>query len=237
VRRLAAKVRAGLAGARLSTLVNNAGVYEQQPRASVDGLEMTWAVNVAAPFLLTSLLLDAVTDRIVTVASISAASSMDFTNLQQERGYSAHGAYSLSKLANICFSHALAKRLQKAGSAITSNSLDPGTVNTKMLLAGWGPIGMRVADAGDAFFVATDSSLAEVSGAYFVGARRRTPPAQRRIWRCRRGCGRCCKSRRGLNGPCEEEFDVKKTCKDDDGTAWSSAEAISPALDLSREAS
>ena len=44
---------------------------------------MVWAVNVMAPFLLTSLLLDLVTDRIVNVSSISAGSSIDFSNLQQ----------------------------------------------------------------------------------------------------------------------------------------------------------
>ena len=48
-----------------------------------DGLEMTWAVNVAAPFLLTGCLLDVVAERVVNVSSISAASSLDFDNLQQ----------------------------------------------------------------------------------------------------------------------------------------------------------
>lgn len=44
---------------------------------------MTWAVNVAAPFLLTSLLLGAVRERVVNVSSISAAGSLDWGNLQQ----------------------------------------------------------------------------------------------------------------------------------------------------------
>ena len=48
---------------------------------------MTWAVNVLAPYLLTSLLWRHVTSRIVTTASISAASSIDFGNLQQQKGY------------------------------------------------------------------------------------------------------------------------------------------------------
>ena len=113
-------------------------------QVSPQGLELTWATNVLAPFLLTVLLLDAVTHRVVTTASISAASDVDWGNLQQERGFSPHGAYALSKLCNIMFSSQLASRLAAAGSALTSNSLDPGTVNTKMLLAGWGPIGMRL---------------------------------------------------------------------------------------------
>lgn len=44
----------------------------------------------------------------------------------QERGYSAHDAYSLSKLANILFTFELADRLARAGSAVTCNCLDPG---------------------------------------------------------------------------------------------------------------
>lgn len=156
-----------------------------------DGLELTWAVNVAAPFLLTSLLLDTVRERIVVTSSISAAGSIDFGNTQQvpgwhgrtnawpnggvrepfagpscahpairtprirsrtvaptfarqERGYSAHAAYSLSKLAEQLFTIELARRLQAAGSPVTCNCLDPGTVNTKMLLAGWGPCGIAL---------------------------------------------------------------------------------------------
>jgi NAD(P)-dependent dehydrogenase (short-subunit alcohol dehydrogenase family) len=48
-----------------------------------DGFELSWAVNVMAPFLLTSLLLDNISGRIVNVSSISASSSLDFNNLQQ----------------------------------------------------------------------------------------------------------------------------------------------------------
>ncbi|PSC75038.1 short chain dehydrogenase reductase family isoform B [Micractinium conductrix] len=190
----------------IDVLINNAGVYEQSLEKSQDGLELTWAVNVAAPFLLTSLLLGAVRRRVVNVASVSAASSIDFDNLQQERGYSAHGAYSLSKLADILFTYEVADRLKTAGSPVTCNCLDPGTVNTKMLLAGWGPIGMHIQplaaprgtgaaqpfhaavvcctasatgskDANDEYHVATDPALDAVSSAYFVGSRQARSPA------------------------------------------------------------
>ncbi|KAL4451580.1 hypothetical protein ABPG75_007242 [Micractinium tetrahymenae] len=188
VRQLASDVRRDFPRG-ITALVNNAGVYETQLRKSEDGLEMTFAVNVAAPFLLTACLLGAVQKRIVNVASISAASSIDFENLQQERGYSAHGAYALSKLADILFTYELADRLRAAGSPLTANCLDPGTVNTKMLFAGWGPIGMRVQDANDEFNAVTDPTLDTVSGAYFVGSRQTRSPAisydkgvQRRLW-------------------------------------------------------
>ena len=87
------------------------------------------------------------------------------------------------------FNHELAARLKRAGSSVTANALDPGTVNTKMLYAGWGPIGMRVQDADDQFFLATDASVAAVSSAYYVSCReRRAPPpacdgdARARLW-------------------------------------------------------
>lgn len=48
-----------------------------------DGFEQTWAVNVLAPFLLTSLLINSVKERIVNVSSVSAGSRIDFGNLNQ----------------------------------------------------------------------------------------------------------------------------------------------------------
>lgn len=54
---------------------------------SEDGHEMTWAVNVLAPYLLTALLLDRVKSRIVNASSLSACNTIDFDNLQQEQGY------------------------------------------------------------------------------------------------------------------------------------------------------
>lgn len=79
----------------LGTALRAAGVYEPSRRVSADGFELTWAVNVLAPWLLTRALLPRVTGAVVTTASISADNGIDFDNLQEERGgYSAHGAYS-----------------------------------------------------------------------------------------------------------------------------------------------
>ena len=71
VRRLAAEVRR--AYPRLDVLVNNAGAMFAPRRESVDGIEMTWALNHLAYFLLTELLLDTLKAsapaRVVNVAS------------------------------------------------------------------------------------------------------------------------------------------------------------------------
>lgn len=50
-----------------------------------DGLERTWAVNVAAPFILTNQIVDVINDRVVNVGTSAMADTIDFDNLQQVR--------------------------------------------------------------------------------------------------------------------------------------------------------
>jgi NAD(P)-dependent dehydrogenase (short-subunit alcohol dehydrogenase family) len=99
---------------------------------SIDGIEMTFAVNHLAGFLLTNLLLDVIKTsghaRIINVSSDAHASGkIEFDNLQGERHYSSM-AYNNSKLANILFTNELARYLQ--GTDVTANSLHPGFVST-----------------------------------------------------------------------------------------------------------
>ena len=139
----------------LSVLMNNAGVYSEKRIISSDGLELTFAVNVLSAFVITSHLLPLLLEqksRIVIASSISQCSSIrDWDDVAYgKRSYSAHRAYSESKLLDAMLAAELAARLQNAGlgtDRITCNSLDPGTVNTKMLYAGWGPIGIDVESA------------------------------------------------------------------------------------------
>lgn len=100
---------------------------------SKDGYEATFAVNHLAPFLLTHLLVDTLKSgepsRIVTTASNAHRSAkIVFDDLQITRKYSPMGAYGISKLANILFTRALAKRLQ--GTAVTATCVHPGFVRT-----------------------------------------------------------------------------------------------------------
>jgi NAD(P)-dependent dehydrogenase (short-subunit alcohol dehydrogenase family) len=116
----------------LHILLNNAGAVFMQRQRSVDGIEMTFALNHLAPFLLTNLLLDTIKAsapaRIINVSSDAHASGkIDFDNLQGERGYSPR-AYEHSKLANILFTMELARRL--GGTGVTVNALHPGFVAT-----------------------------------------------------------------------------------------------------------
>jgi NAD(P)-dependent dehydrogenase (short-subunit alcohol dehydrogenase family) len=119
---------------RLDLLVNNAGGVNKSRRLTVDGLEMTFAVNHLGYFLLTNLLGDLLVRsapaRIVSVASIGhRQGTLDFDDLGFERGgYAIMRAYSRSKLANVLFANELARRL--VGTGVTSNSLHPGAVDT-----------------------------------------------------------------------------------------------------------
>jgi NAD(P)-dependent dehydrogenase (short-subunit alcohol dehydrogenase family) len=131
VRRLAAAVKERTS--RIDVLVNNAGGVFTKRALSKDGYEMTFAVNHLAPFLLTHLLVDtlkgSMPSRIVTTASDAhRGARISFDDLQAERKYSPMGVYGSSKLANVLFTRALAKRLQ--GTAVTATCLHPGFVRT-----------------------------------------------------------------------------------------------------------
>lgn len=133
VRRLAASVMQRTP--YIDVLINNAGGMFVNRTVSKEGYELTFAVNHLAPFLLTHLLLDCLKSasqaRIVTTASNAHRGAMlDFADLQTMRKYSGMGAYGRSKLANILFTRALAKRLE--GTAVTATCLHPGFVRTSI---------------------------------------------------------------------------------------------------------
>lgn len=83
VRKLADSIKADHQS--IDVLINNAGIFSAQRELSKDGIELTWAVNALAPFLLTSLLLDRIKERIVNVGSMALAYSLDLNNLEQVR--------------------------------------------------------------------------------------------------------------------------------------------------------
>src|SRR5215472_2725582 len=133
---------------QLHVLINNAGVYMLRRRTTVDGLEMTFAVNYLAPFLLTNLLLDVIKAsaraRIVNVSSgAHEAGYIKMDDLQAEKRYRSMRAYGQSKLALVLFTHELARRLE--GTGVTVNCLHPGFVATNIGQGGLGFIGRTVA--------------------------------------------------------------------------------------------
>jgi len=133
VRRLAAEFLQKYS--RLDVLVNNAGGVFSQRQVTAEGLEMTFALNHMSYFLLTALLLDrlkaSTPARIISVSSgAHTMGALNFDDLQNTQGYGMGGfrAYSQSKMMNILFTYALARRLK--GTNVTANTLHPGAVAT-----------------------------------------------------------------------------------------------------------
>jgi retinol dehydrogenase 12 len=164
-------------------LVNNAGCGNLGRSVTADGYETTFAVNHLAPFLLTNLLLDKLKRsgpaRIVNVASRAHRNQeLDFDDLMSERGYRVMRTYGRSKLANILFTRALARRL--AGSQVTANSLHPGLIATgigqtnALAKLGWKLVvylrgGISVVDGAKAsVYLATSPEVEGLSGGYYV---------------------------------------------------------------------
>jgi NAD(P)-dependent dehydrogenase (short-subunit alcohol dehydrogenase family) len=132
VRRLADTIRAR--HDRIDLLVNNAGALFQRRQDSVDGLELTFALNHLAYFLLSDLLTGPLqrsgAGRVVSVASAAHRRAvLDLDDLPLARGYSGWRAYQRSKLANILFTRGFARRYTASG--IIATCLHPGFVATR----------------------------------------------------------------------------------------------------------
>jgi NAD(P)-dependent dehydrogenase (short-subunit alcohol dehydrogenase family) len=148
---------------RLDVLVNNAGVIMFRREETRDGIEMTFGLNHLNYFLLTHELLDllkaSAPARIVSVASIAHRRAMlDFDDLQLSRGFGAWRAYSRSKLANIMFTYALARRLE--GTGVTANCLHPGFVSSH-----FGQNGRFLARTGMALAMRFGNAISVAQGA------------------------------------------------------------------------
>ena len=186
--------------ARLDVLVNNAGIFNRDRHVTEDGLEAVFQVNYLGPFLLTMLLLDPLKagapSRIVNVSSEAhRGASIDFEDLQGERGYRGWHAYGQSKLAQILFTREFARRL--LGTGVTVNVLHPGVIRTNL---GKGEFPgafdvVRIFFKGPArgartsLYVATAPALDGVTGEYFKNSREAVPSAAaqddaaaRRLW-------------------------------------------------------
>lgn len=169
----------------LHVLVNNAGIGPWRRSVTVDGIEMTLAVNALAPFLLTHLLLDrlkaSAPARIINVTSAMNA-PLNFDDLQHEKRFDPMQVYAQSKFAVILFTYELARRLQ--GSGITVNCLSPGVVATN--LSRDYPAAFRLMTrffsrpekgARTSLYLASSSEVEGVTGKYFDrGKERRTSP-------------------------------------------------------------
>ncbi len=185
----------------LDVLVNNAGIYKVKREENSDGVEMTFAVNFLATFLLSELLLEKLRasgdGRIINVVSeLYKRGTLDLSDLMLEEKYSAGDAYANSKLAAVLYTEKLAK--QTRGEGITVNALHPGVLATStfrdypriftklinIFLEDPQKGGERIA------YLATSDEVADTTGKYFYKTEEReidtslygSEPAEK-LWR------------------------------------------------------
>jgi NAD(P)-dependent dehydrogenase (short-subunit alcohol dehydrogenase family) len=156
----------------LDVLINNAAIYSKKKIITVDGFELTFAVNYLSHFLLTILLSDLLKKseggRIINVSSSAHSNAdFDFGNLNGEKYYDAYNAYSISKMGNLLFTMKLAGKLKDE--KITVNALHPGVISTKLLHAGFGSGGADVSQGAETpVYLSLSDEVKDESGKYFV---------------------------------------------------------------------
>jgi NAD(P)-dependent dehydrogenase (short-subunit alcohol dehydrogenase family) len=188
---------------RIDVLMNNAGGIFNHRQVTPDGLELTFATNHVAYFVLTHGLRDqlvaAAPARVINTSSDAHRSAkLDFDDLQSVTGYRAFKAYSRSKLCNILYTRELARRM--AGTGVTANSLHPGFVATRFGDQNKGalPYFIQFAKlfaispekgAETMVFLASAVDLTNVNGQYFYKCLATTPTkeaqdddAAKRLW-------------------------------------------------------
>lgn len=203
MKRVAAEIAA--AEPRIDVLINNAGALFASRQVTADGLELTFATNHVAYFVVThglrpSLQAAAPGARVVNTASDAhKGNQLDFNDLQSAKDYSGFKVYGRSKLCNILYTRELARRW--TGTGITANTLHPGFVATRFgdQSGGMMSFAVRVAKnfaispekgAETIVYLASSPEVAGISGSYFYKCRVATPTREaqddddaQRLWR------------------------------------------------------
>ncbi|MFI6521818.1 SDR family NAD(P)-dependent oxidoreductase [Spirillospora sp. NPDC050679] len=182
---------------RLDVLVNNAGGMSGERRLTRDGVEITFAVNVLAPYSLTCLLLpmlgEAGRARVVNLTGGMPDGRIDPDNLQGERRFLGwtFAQYNHAKTALMAMSHRFASRLEGEGVTVNvaypGHAYTPGNQATPMrafpylyrplapLIGLVGPL--LLSDMGKAsrssVYLASSPEVEGVTGAYFDAKTRR----------------------------------------------------------------
>jgi retinol dehydrogenase-12 len=177
-------------GRPLHVLVNNAGIVSRTRQESIDGVELTFAVNYLAQFQLTLRLIGRILEsapaRIINVSSDThRVYTLNLDDLEHRRAYGFMGAYGRSKHAIVYFTIELARRLRDTG--VTVNAVDPGPVASN--IAGGNPgliaslsgalinLLFPAADkaARTAVYLASSDEVEHVTGGYFRFGKQKIP--------------------------------------------------------------
>ncbi|NOX89465.1 MAG: SDR family oxidoreductase [Calditrichaeota bacterium] len=166
---------------RLDVLFNNAGANFFSRQLSEDGIEMTFAVNYLATFLMTNLLLPKLQKSpsgkiITTVGEYHRKGTINFADINFEKNYSPIKTGGQALLAKIIFTYELARRLKNTN--IKVNCFHPGAVKTQLqkklpplwrILTGmFRPFFLSPEKGAEpGIYLATSEEAENVSGKYF----------------------------------------------------------------------
>ena len=169
---------------KIDVLLNNAGGANKTKQITSEGLEKTFATNQMNYFILSTELLNILSEsndgRIVNVASNAhIGAEVDYENVNSEKSFSAWTSYCVSKLMNIMFTYQLASMQDK----VSVNVLHPGFVDTniagnegnliKYIVKFGAKMFARTVDNGadSSIYLSTSDEVKGVSGKYFFKCR------------------------------------------------------------------
>ncbi|WP_439136322.1 SDR family NAD(P)-dependent oxidoreductase [Pseudomaricurvus sp.] len=179
---------------RIDLLINNAGGMASEKVMTAEGFEESFAGNHFGPFVLTTRLLPLLRQAVkgapqgsVRIINTSSDGSemipgINLDDLQTFETYTNGLAYCSSKLANVLFSRALAKRLAPEG--IVAHSFHPGTIGSNFfshtdesVRERYGDMEKLTPDQGaeTLLWLAMDDEPAKSNGGYFYKCKPRTP--------------------------------------------------------------
>lgn len=153
---------------KLDVLINNAGIFKSPVDKTKDGLDIRFAVNYFAPYILTHtlmpLLQSSTNSRIVNLSS-AAQSTVKVGALNGEANVNVSEAYAQSKLALTMWSFDLAKKLDH----ISVIAVNPGSLlNTRMANEAYGQHWSPATKGSDILYeLAISEEYEGVTGQYF----------------------------------------------------------------------
>jgi len=187
VKRVAGEIAA--AEPRIDVLINNAGALFGARQLTSEGVEMTFATNHMAYFVMTHGLRErlraSAPARVVNVSSDAhKGENLNLNDLQSANNYSGFHVYGRSKLANILFTRELARRWTESG--VTANSLHPGFVATRFGDQSGGLLSFAIRaaktfaispekGAATIVYLASSDDVAKTTGLYFYKCKAVTP--------------------------------------------------------------
>ena len=169
---------------KIDVLLNNAGGANKTKQITSEGLEKTFATNQMNYFVLSTELLNIISEssdgRIVNVASNAhIGAEVDYENINSEKSFSAWTSYCVSKLMNIMFTYQLSSMQDR----VSVNVLHPGFVDTniagnegnliKYVVKFGAKMFAKTVDNGadSSIYLSTSDEVKGVSGKYFFKCR------------------------------------------------------------------